>query len=132
MQFNLNDGIANVIRKPENLSEREKIDHLLWFILNSFDNVRNAENNDNSKPLAADVVCFRGLLRLLMCTPYENRDAWIILATKYKGTIYLCAKNTDAKLRENANLTERTKTIFSYGFKFEQYLFTGKNPQSNI
>lgn len=126
VQYDLNDGMANVIRKPENCSEHERIDHLLRFILSSFENVRKTQNNDKSKLLSADVVCFRGMLRLLMCTPYENRDAWIILATKYKGTIYLCAKETDAKMRENANLSQKTKTIFSYGFKFEQYLFTGK------
>lgn len=127
VQYNLNDGIENVIRKPESCTD-EKITHLLEFISRNKERLKNqwSASNGRKRFLSTDFVCFRGLLRLIMCTPYERRDSWIILATKYKGTIYLCAKDTDKQIQEKKNQTEDTKRILSYGFKFEQYILTGK------
>lgn len=119
VNLNLNNGMENVIRKPENAQE-EKIDHLLRFVLE-----KKLLVNGNSLPV--DFVCFRGLLRLLMCTPYEYRDSWIILATKFRQTIYLCAEETEKHKQERLNATEKTKQICSYGFKFEQYMLSGEN-----
>ncbi|XP_031627997.1 decapping nuclease DXO homolog [Contarinia nasturtii] len=130
--YDLNEGIENVIRKPESCSE-EKITHLLEFILGN-NKVLNKETSENGWNLSANFVCFRGLLRLIMCTPYEQRDSWIILATKYKGTIYLCAQETEKQAQEKRNQTEATKRIFSYGFKFEQFILTDdprKKPSTN-
>lgn len=121
IHYDLNEGIENVIRKPESCSD-EKISRLLEFIIRN----KKSLKNEASKNLSANFVCFRGLLRLIMCTPYEHRDSWIILATKYKGTIYLCAHETEKQIQEKQNQTETTKRIFSYGFKFEQFILTGK------
>lgn len=126
VQYDLNIGIENVIRKPESSTD-EKASHLLEFILRNKQKLRQQTSQRNrDKILTPDIVCFRGLLRLIMCTPYERRDAWIILATKYKGTIYLCARDTEKQTQERNNQTEVTKRILSYGFKFEQYILTGK------
>lgn len=128
--FDLNAGIDQVIRKPEACND-EKITHLLEFIVRNKQRLknRNSRTNDtgNGKAsiLSTDFVCFRGLLRLLMCTPYEFRDGWIILATKYKGIIYLCAEDTPKQKSERENVSEQMKRIFSYGFKFEQFILTG-------
>lgn len=131
VQYDLNEGIESVIRKPDLCSQEEKINHLLHFISENIKSLRENNENPNTKFLSADVVCFRGLLRLLMCTPYEFRESWIVLATKYKGTIYLCAKETDKKVDERLNQTANMKTILSYGFKFEQFLLTGKLQLNN-
>lgn len=133
--FDLNAGIDQVIRKPESCVD-EKITHLLEFIVRNKHRLKNQNNRTNGSDgsrggddkahiLSADFVCFRGLLRLLMCTPYEFRDGWIILATKFKGTIYLCAKETDKQKTERENVSDQMKRIFSYGFKFEQFILTG-------
>ncbi|XP_055305374.1 decapping nuclease DXO homolog [Sitodiplosis mosellana] len=133
--YDLNEGIENVIRKPESCTD-EKVTHLLEFILRNRQQLRQeTTRDDGNKILSADFVCFRGLLRLIMCTPYERRDAWIILATKYKGTIYLCARDTEKQIQERNNQTEATKRILSYGFKFEQYILTDKpseKPPTNV
>lgn len=121
--FDLNAGLEKVIRKPESCTD-EKITHLLEFIVRNKQQLKH-QNSTNSV-LAADFVCFRGLLRLLMCTPYEYRDGWIILATKYKGTIYLCAEETVKQKTDRQNMSGDTKRILSYGFKFEQFILTGK------
>lgn len=124
--YNLNEGMEHVIRKPESASA-EKLNHLLEFIVRNKQKLRRvpSEESDKNGVLAADIVCFRGLLRLIMCSPYERRDAWIILATKYKGTIYLCALDTEKQLKERLNVTDAMKRIFSYGFKFEQFILSG-------
>lgn len=121
--FDLNAGIEQVIRKPESCIN-EKITHLLEFIGRNKQQLKG--QNSRANATGADFVCFRGLLRLLMCTPYEFRDGWIILATKYKGTIYLCAEETVKQKSERENVSEQMKRIFSYGFKFEQFIMTGK------
>lgn len=126
VEFDLNNGYENVVHKPESC-QNEKIDHLLQFILRNLNTIRqiNTNKSTNDSFLPVDVVCFRGLLRLIMCTPYENREAWCILATKFKGTIYLCALETDKKRNDRLNESEMSKRILSYGFKFEQYMLAG-------
>jgi RAT1-interacting protein len=62
-----------------------------------------------------------------MCTPYENRDTWIINAIKFRGTIFLCAEETIEKKNQKANETARDKMFCRYGFKFESYILA-KSP----
>lgn len=123
VSYDLNEGMEQVIRKPES-SFKEKISHLLEFILRNKEKLRNVSNDAENRILSTDFVCFRGLLRLIMCSPYERRDPWIILATKYKGTIYLCDLETEKKIQDRMNQTEVSKRICSYGFKFEQFILT--------
>jgi hypothetical protein len=74
---------------------------------------------------STDFVCFRGLLTMLMCTPYEMNDDWIICATKWKGIIFLCARETEKKRLYKAQLSERDRQFTSWGYKFEQYMSSG-------
>lgn len=124
LRIDLNEGFEIRVPKPDS-AKQERIDHLLRFIVGNLDRLR-AEDvpGRGSKPLICDFVCFRGLLRMVMCTPYERRTSWIILATRYKGTIYLCAKDTPEKLHEEAQQTEQQKRFCYYGFKFEQHVLT--------
>ena len=78
--------------------------------------------------MSADFVCLRGVLKVLMCTPYEKNEDWIICATKWKGTIFLCAKETERKRLSNEQMTDRDKQFSSWGFKFEQYMSSGNFP----
>jgi RAT1-interacting protein len=120
VNFNLNLGDDKYFEKP---AEEEKIRHLLTFIMRNCDKVvRNERVN-------ADFVCFRGLLRQIMVAPYEWREPWIVLACKHKGTIYLCAEETQEKKNKKMAETARDKKFQRYGHKFEKYLFS-KSPQS--
>ncbi|KAF0299349.1 Decapping and exoribonuclease protein [Amphibalanus amphitrite] len=74
--------------------------------------------------LSTDFVCYRGLITKLMATPYENREPWIICATKWRGTIYLCAFDTEQKIAERQRETPRQKAMSSWGYKFEQYMMS--------
>lgn len=124
INYDLNEGFERVVHKPDSAKD-EKLVHLLSFISRNLKQFRSLKEEETEKCLNVDVVCFRGLLRLLMCTPYEGRDPWTILATKYKGTIYLCALETEERKMERLRENEMTERIFSYGFKFEQYMMTG-------
>lgn len=132
LNFDLNKGFENVIHKS-NECANEKLDHMLRFIIDNMSKLvdTNGEDTCPKAKLNVDFVCYRGLLRMIMCTPYENRDPWIILATKFMNTIYLCALETDSKKHERLNENEKTKRVFSYGFKFEQFMLTGNELTQN-
>lgn len=116
VNFNLNAGDDTYVEKPSSADD-EQISHLLTFIMRNKSFVMSKQNRP-------DFVCFRGLLRLLMSTPYEDRESWIVLATRYKGTIYLCAEETQMKKSEKLRRTERDSKFMRYGFKFESYILS--------
>lgn len=131
LHFDLNKGYENAIHKS-NQCDNEKLDHILRFIVENMPKLEHSNGfsehtnqNVQKKKLNVDFVSYRGLLRAIMCTPYENRDPWIILASKFMGTIYLCALETEHKNFGRLNATDSTKRVLSYGFKFEQYMLTG-------
>lgn len=133
LNLDLNRGYELLVPKPE---IDEKIDHLLTFIQSNMQKLRNVDPNScDTKRLHPDIVCFRGLLRLLMCTPYETQDGWSILATKYRGTVYLCGRETNDAKQKRLQMTEQSKRFCSYGFKFEQYILTtnyGEPPDTDL
>lgn len=121
VNFNLNLGDATYVSKPAS-AEKEQLRHLLTFIMKQPDIP------------SFDFVCFRGLLRLIMSTPYDEREAWIVLATKFKGSIYLCAEETPQKQARKQRETDRDKKFMRYGFKFESYILSdhpSKSPSGN-
>lgn len=116
VNFNLNLGDATYVEKPASAAD-EKLTHLLTFLLKHTKII-------TTKQIAPDFVCFRGLLRMLMSTPYEKRQPWIVLATKFRGTIYLCAEETQQQKNEKLRCSERDKKFTRYGFKFESFVLS--------
>ncbi|KAA0201200.1 hypothetical protein HAZT_HAZT007540 [Hyalella azteca] len=84
-------------------------------------------NDEGLGSLSTDFVTYRGLLRDLMCSPYQ-KEGWIILATKFRRTIYLCGIDSVEKQLEKENETENQKRLCSWGFKFEQFMTDGERP----
>ncbi|CRK88441.1 CLUMA_CG002247, isoform A [Clunio marinus] len=115
LNFSLNDGDDTYVEKLTS-AEDEKLSHLLTYIMNN-KSVISREN-------APEFVCFRGLLRMIMSTPYDNRESWIVLATYYKRTIYLCAAETESKKAEKMRKTARDEMFRRYGFKFENFVLS--------
>lgn len=72
-----------------------------------------------------DFICRRGALKVILSTPYRKFEDWIICASKYRGTIYLCEFYTSEKEYKHVNATAETKQLNSQGFKFEQYMVAG-------
>lgn len=73
----------------------------------------------------ADFICRRGALKTLLCTPYEKYENWIIFASKYRGTIYLCEFYTPEKEQRHVNASTQERRFSSWGYKFEQYMVAG-------
>ncbi|XP_011299955.1 decapping and exoribonuclease protein [Fopius arisanus] len=120
VRFDLNRGINSVLRKPEDLDER--IDHLLQWIGKNSEKIR--ANPTTKRWLQPNFISYRGLLTKIMKTPYDMREGWIICASKWRGSIYLCHFDTEADKEDKANITPRQMAMCSWGFKFEQYILT--------
>ena len=73
------------------------------------------------RPLEIEFVCFRGLLTLVMTTPYENRESWSIVATKFQNSIYLWHLKANPFHEQTST---RQQEMTAWGFRFEQYLCT--------
>ncbi len=121
VNIDLNTKLTQYCEKPES-TRNEKLDQMLEYILINFDRLLNKTTNQ----LNCDVVAFRGLLRLIMSLPYEGREDFIILATKYKNTIYLLAEESDRKKAERLNRTSEDNKFLKYGFIFEHFMLNGK------
>lgn len=133
VDFDLNIAMDKMIKKNFQETRKEKLDRLLQWIL--CDKFKFHTRDSEGKPLqclSTDFVCFRGLLTELLCTPYESREGWIICATKYRGTIYLCAYETPEKLEQRENETEVQKKMCSWGYKFEHFMTEGTNVNEGI
>ncbi|KZC11031.1 PREDICTED: decapping and exoribonuclease protein-like [Dufourea novaeangliae] len=126
VDFNLDDNL-NTIQKLDNINK--KIDYLLKWISENFNHLQ-MERSKNRRWLEPEFVCYRGVLSNLLATPFDSRDGWIICASKFKGTIYLCGFDTDKKKRYEINKNEFHKRCTSWGYKFEQYLVSD-SPSEN-
>lgn len=70
-----------------------------------------------------------------MSTPYDEREAWIVLAIKFKGCIYLCAQETPENRLRKQRETDRDRKFMRYGFKFESCILSddpSKPPPGNM
>jgi len=75
--------------------------------------------------LDIDFISSRGVIKTILSSPYTEHKEFIICATKYRGTIYLCNFYTDEKEYYHVTATMLEKQITSWGFKFEQYMVAG-------
>jgi len=113
------DHNLNLARKSIPEKEGEKINNLLRGVLSYKKKFTVGERLDN---LNTDVVCFRGLLTTIMCTPYEKRDDWIMEVVRWRGTLYLVQVDTEKRRREKLQETPRQRQMSSWGYKFEQLM----------
>ncbi|XP_055848204.1 decapping nuclease DXO homolog [Episyrphus balteatus] len=137
LPLNLNAGYGQAKSKPENREEKERLYPVLHFILNhQNEHLSKKPSSSNTKAVEGfDFIAFRGLLRVVMSTPYEAREDWCIQATRYKGNIYLCEKETDQKRHERCNQDDYQKRCCAYGLKFEQYCLSDspyEEPITNV
>ncbi|XP_046426717.1 decapping and exoribonuclease protein-like [Neodiprion fabricii] len=128
VKFDLKVGYDLVIRKTAE-ADNERLDHLLRWILLNCHKIRAPP--DSNRWLQPHFVCFRGLLTMLWCTPFEKQEGWIICASKWQGTIYLCAFDTEEKKLRKSNISKKQLQFMSWGFKFEQYLLTDSPGQAS-
>ena len=121
VNFDLNHLLERANCKPPDLDV--KITELLRFLLQ---NEKRLEFPIENKLDNAKFFCYRGLMTCVALTPYENREPWKIVAILFKGSIYLCARDTEEKLRRKMNMSDQEKRFTSWGYKFEQYMLSGQ------
>nr|XP_045621699.1 decapping and exoribonuclease protein-like isoform X1 [Procambarus clarkii]XP_045621700.1 decapping and exoribonuclease protein-like isoform X1 [Procambarus clarkii] len=132
VEYDLNVSLDKVTRKDFEETQHEKLDRLLeWILHNSFKFHTKESTGKSLKCLSTDFICFRGLMTELLCTPYE-REGWIVCATKFCNTIYLCAYDTPEKHTRRENETDVQKQMSSWGYKFEQYMTDGSNLSGGV
>lgn len=92
-----------------------KLDEFLQWILRNRHKLPQS-SNPAEKPLGTDFVTWRGVLTKLMVSSFV-KDKWLVGATMFKGTIYLCPYyDTEESVNDYGNL-------FSYGgHRFENYI----------
>ncbi|XP_062585389.1 decapping and exoribonuclease protein-like [Saccostrea cucullata] len=132
VNFDLRKGYDNFIEKDEH-SEEYINDILKWICCNRQKFLLEDEKKKSDKEkgmirnIHTDFVCWRGLLTKLLCTPYENRDGWLIAVTRYKDTFYMCEFDTESRKRQKQEMSERQKEMSYWGWKFEQYVTSDKS-----
>ncbi|XP_011883779.1 PREDICTED: decapping and exoribonuclease protein [Vollenhovia emeryi] len=121
VNFNLDINFESTRHKP---TEYIKLDDILKWILSHFHQfVDRPLSAQEERWLDIDFISSRGTIKKILSSPYSNKyEEWIICASKYRGTIYLCAFYTDEKERQEQDATMETKRITSWGYKFEQYM----------
>ncbi|KAK4301701.1 hypothetical protein Pmani_026172 [Petrolisthes manimaculis] len=128
VKYDLNVSYDKTIKKNIQDTKQEKLDRLLDWILNNTSKFHTEQSKGQPlQCLSTDFVCFRGLLTELLCTPYENREGWIICATRFRDTVYLCAYETPEKQAQRQTETDMQKKMCSWGYKFEQYMIDGSD-----
>jgi len=116
--LDLNRGVRRAVKAIPAKSE-ERLDHLLRGVMGNKEKFAVEGELDS---LHTDIVCFRGLLTTLLCTPYERREGWEMKVARWRGTIYLMQVETEQKRRSRAEETDRQRIMSSWGYKFEQYM----------
>ncbi|XP_017869130.1 PREDICTED: decapping nuclease DXO homolog [Drosophila arizonae] len=121
MPLDLNAGIENVQRKSID-PDYFDIYHICQFIYNHQEHLRTSSTGQME--LLADFVTFRGVLRQIMCTPYQRNRDYRLMATCLNGTTYISKVETSDQRSQAMQMTRREMDMCSWGFKFEQYCTT--------
>eukprot|EP00088_Acartia_fossae_P039445 TRINITY_DN4105_c0_g1_i10.p1 TRINITY_DN4105_c0_g1~~TRINITY_DN4105_c0_g1_i10.p1 ORF type:complete len:368 (-),score=54.94 TRINITY_DN4105_c0_g1_i10:1003-2106(-) len=117
IQLNLDSGFNTRIPR---LEREERLDYMLQWILH------NREKFE--KDFGSDFICYRGVLRKIMCIPYERNEGLIIRAMKWRNTVFLCEEPT--KEKKNKIPTEKELRFSYWGYKFEDYMMTSRTSQN--
>ncbi|KAH8303968.1 hypothetical protein KR044_007716, partial [Drosophila immigrans] len=125
LPLDLNAGIEQVQRKPESPHKYHDMHNFCRYIAKHKDQMlRPTLGADKTLLLPYNFVTFRGILRQIMCTPYERRKDYRLMATRLNGTIYLAKLDTEADRLEQETMSQQQLDMCSWGFKFEQYCCT--------
>ncbi|XP_077980374.1 decapping and exoribonuclease protein-like [Glandiceps talaboti] len=124
--FDLGHGYDTFIRKLED--HRDRLDLVLKWVQANRQKFRlnkgATEPNDCKKEsnLHTDFITWRGHLTKLLCTPYENRDGWMMAVSLFNGTYYMSEVETEEAREQRLNMPDRQKEMTYWGHKFEQYV----------
>ncbi|KYM88373.1 60S ribosomal protein L13a [Atta colombica] len=126
VNFDLNKNFMSTRHRPTSYL---KLDNLLRWLSNNFHRFE--------KPLSVlqkehwldiEFIASRGTIKTILYSLYKMRDEWIICASKYRGTIYLCEFYSNEREHQYINASMSEKQLQSWGYKFDQYMIAGMIP----
>jgi RAT1-interacting protein len=133
IRFDLSDGYIRLrdggqILCP-GLKEEPALKSLSMWILKNKHTFQLKSDVKTNCYLNTDFVTYRGCLTRIMTSPYENREDWLICATKFKGTIYMCLFMSDKKKEAEADRSDSLNLLCHGGYRFEEYITTPLDPK---
>lgn len=75
--------------------------------------------------LKSDFVMWRGHLTKILCTPY-SKDSWAMAVSLFHGTYFMSEVETEENEKRRKEMNEREKEMTYWGYKFEQYVTSGR------
>ena len=126
IRFDLNDGYVKLRDGGDilcaNLHEEPGLKEMLTWILKNKQTFQLKSDVKSDCLLNTDFVSYRGVFTRIMTTPYENREDWLICASKFKGTIYMCLFMSDEKRQREMNRDDTSNLMCHGGLRFEEYI----------
>jgi len=129
--LDLNDGYGTERFIKRNDDVKEGLDNMLkWMLCNKSRFVDDIQPHKKLKPSTEeavigyypDFVTWRGHLTKFLCTPYENRDGWIMAVQKLGSTIYICEIESKKARQKRTNQSDKEKLMTYWGVRFEGYM----------
>lgn len=115
--MDLNHNITAAVKRTTD-QNNEKIGLMLKFLLD-----RRMLRIQSSVP---DFITYRRTLISIMCCTYGTSEPIHMIASYYKGSIYLCSIESPQEERRRCNRNEQEQRFCAWGYKFEQYLLSSK------
>ncbi|XP_075550444.1 decapping and exoribonuclease protein-like [Dermacentor variabilis] len=131
--LNLNIGYTEAVRVNWITGKLAPTESLLRWVLLNRDKVVARSSNEEApssglerKSMSTDFICNRRCLKEIMCTPFEEKIAWRLVACRHQGIVYIHDHPTQAEvhkcLKERGNKKlERSKY---WGVKFHRSMTT--------
>ncbi|CAF1337961.1 unnamed protein product [Adineta steineri] len=119
IEFDLNIGSAYLNPAEPSTS----LDALLWWI-----NRHRTSLMDNKGRFTFDFVAWRGTIRKIMSSLFNNDTDWRIGVIRFRGAYFLHVFHTDTELGVEFGQTPIEKRMCYWGHKFEDYLCSETPP----
>lgn len=134
LPLNLNAGVSEGAKPPDQ-SNKESLDFLLYFLQDHYFKDKKSAAHDEDEPREPckkckkdtglpEFITMRGILSLLMHSPFDFMNDWCLHVTRFKDSFYICKRLTSQCYENRCNFTEAQRKYCSWGFIFEQMCST--------
>ncbi|XP_033108437.1 decapping and exoribonuclease protein-like [Anneissia japonica] len=139
VRFDLQHGFDVFEKRDDDVKER--LNNLMQWILGMKKHFQldPKEVDENGSPklrsLNTDFIAWRGHITKILCTPYEQREGWMMAVTLFHGTYYISEVETKENEARRKNMSDREKEMTYWGYKFEQYMTSvdgRQEPNTNV
>lgn len=101
-------------------SREPRLTMLLTHLSREKNRIQFPRDEGDNRPIPFDFVTYRGNLVKIMTIPYEERNDVLLVAQKYKGTIYIAKFSSFSQQQLDVERTDRHNMYAYSGFQFEK------------